>query len=39
MQAEREALDKQVTALLTDEQKKKYESMKQARTGGGRRQK
>lgn len=39
MQAEREALDKQVTALLTDEQKKKFESMKQARKGGGRRQK
>ena len=39
MQAEREALDKQVSAVLTDEQKKKFESMKQARKGGGRRQK
>ena len=39
MQAEREALDKQVTAVLTDEQKKKFESMKQARKGGDRRQK
>ena len=37
MQAEREALDKQVTAVLTDEQKKKYEQLKQTRRGGGRR--
>lgn len=37
MQAEREALDKQVTAVLTDEQKKKYEQLKQTRRGSGRR--
>ena len=39
MQAERDKLDKQVSALLTDEQKKKFETMKQSRRGGGKRQK
>ncbi|MGN0213827.1 MAG: hypothetical protein ACI4AH_03340 [Muribaculaceae bacterium] len=39
MQAEREKLDKEVSAVLTDEQKKKYETMKKSRRGGGKRQK
>lgn len=38
MRAEREKLDKDVSAVLTDEQKKKYQSMKQSRRGGGKRQ-
>ncbi|MGM9779304.1 MAG: Spy/CpxP family protein refolding chaperone [Prevotella sp.] len=36
MRTERENLDKQVSALLTDTQKKKFEEMKKARRGGGR---
>ena len=37
MRTERDNLDKQVSALLTDTQKKKYEEMKKSRRGGGRR--
>lgn len=36
MRTERDNLDKQVSALLTDTQKKKYEEMKKSRRGGGR---
>lgn len=37
MPAERQELDKQVNAVLTDTQKAKYEKMKKARRGGGNR--
>lgn len=37
MRAERQELDKQVNAVLTDTQKAKYEEMKKARRGGGNR--
>lgn len=37
MRAERQELNKQVNAVLTDTQKAKYEKMKKARRGGGNR--
>ena len=37
MRAERQGLNKQVNAVLTDTQKAKYEEMKKARRGGGNR--
>ncbi|MGM9734083.1 MAG: hypothetical protein ACI3YT_08200 [Prevotella sp.] len=37
MRADRQELDKQVNAVLTDAQKAKYEEMKKARRGGGKR--
>ncbi|MGM9804014.1 MAG: hypothetical protein ACI308_07550 [Muribaculaceae bacterium] len=39
MQTEREKVNKKVSDVLNDEQKKKFENMKQSHRGGGKRQK